>query len=170
MQFKIQSNHLRGLRRRKWNFSSAHDELPKISGQSPCSELINCPLSLWKLKSCPWPTVLHSLLPPTHANSRPTQLSWVQPHSFLYKCCSSKERDLSPEQQKRQLLSLMSTGEDFLLPHSNLVSMRQGGQATKGKFWPWNCWGTLGRASLAKLLSPVRRLLSSSLQFICKRN
>lgn len=113
----------------------------------------------------------------------PQSLSWVQPHSFLYNCCSSKKANLSlverkeqktlclvSEKQTRQMLSLMCTGEGFLLPHSNFVSMRWGGQATKGKLWPWDYWGMLGRASLAKLLSFVRRLLSSSFQPTWKRN
>lgn len=110
----------------------------------------------------------------------PQSLSWLQPHAFLYNCCSSKERDLSLVEGKhrkhcfsflrnRQDRCSLCTGEDFLLPHRNFVSMRSGGQAIKEKLWPWDYWGTLGMASLAKLLSSVR-MLSSSFQPTWKKN
>lgn len=54
MQFKIQFNHLRDLRKRKWHFSSGHDKFPKTSGQSLCSQLINSPPESVKAEGLSW--------------------------------------------------------------------------------------------------------------------
>lgn len=112
---KIKFNHLRGLRWRKWHFSLAHDKVPKISGQSPCSEMIYPsppPQSLWTLKDCPWPTAFPSLMPFTHASSRPTKLVLGTASFISRKLLLKRKRSLLSRKKRKHCFSILRNRQD----------------------------------------------------------